>query len=109
MQIGGLRERIEFQEKEETVSAAGIVSAMWGEVFTRWGRVKMEDARADEQELGDRPMGQTRVTMIVRYDDRFVTGLRATWRGRVFEVTGVVNRDERRRFLDLAMIERKAP
>jgi head-tail adaptor len=35
--------------------------------------------------------------------------MRVSWRSRVFEIEGMVNRDERRRALDLIVIERDAP
>lgn len=109
MRSGLLRERLEFQTKTQTISTAGDVTAVWATAFTAWGRVKQEDGASSESAIGDRPLSQTRVTMIVRYDARIVSGMRVSWRSRVFEVQGILNRDERRRSLDLIMIERKSP
>ena len=109
MRAGLLRERLAVQTKTETISGSGIVSASWATAFTVWGRVKQEDGRSGERDLGDRPMSQTRLTMIIRYDARVTTGMRVTWRGRVFEIEGIINRDERRRSLDLIVIERVSP
>lgn len=109
MRAGLLRERLEFQAKTQTISGPGDTTAAWPTAFTAWGRVKQEDGRASENAVGDRPLSQTAVTMIVRYDARIVTGMRVAWRSRVFEIEGVLNRDERRKSLDLVMIERKSP
>ena len=109
MRAGALRERLAFQSKTETISGSGVVSATWATVFTLWGRVKQEDARAAEQPIGGQPVSQTRLTMIIRHDSRVTTGMRVVWRSRVFEIEGAVNRDERRRSLDLLVIERDAP
>lgn len=109
MLAGLLRERLAFQAKTEAVSSAGIVSATWATAFTLWGRVKQEDGRSGEGEIGDRPLSQSRLTLIVRYDSRITSAHRVSWRGRVFEIEGVLNRDERRMWLDLMVIERTAP
>lgn len=109
MRAGALRERLAFQSKTETISGAGVVSATWATVFTLWGRVRQEDGRAGEQPIGGQPVSQTRLTMIIRHDSRVTTGMRVSWRSRVFEIEGMVNRDERRRSLDLIVIERDAP
>lgn len=109
MRSGLLRERLAFQSKTETVTTAGIVSAAWATAFTLWGRVRQEDGRAGEGEIGDRPMSQARLTFIVRKDARVTTAMRVSWRSRVFEIEGILNRDERGRALDLMVIERKSP
>lgn len=109
MRAGLLRERLSFQTKIETTSAEGIVSASWTTIFTVWGRVKQEDGRADEATAGDRPMAQTRLTMIIRHRSDVRPDMRVVWRGRVFEITGLINRDERRETMDLMVIERKSP
>lgn len=106
MRAGSLRERLEFQAKTETVTTAGIVSATWAEEFILWGRVKQEDGRASEGAIGDRPMSQAKLTMVVRFDSRITTGMRVKWGDRYFEIEGMLNRDERRRSLDLMVIER---
>lgn len=108
MRAGLMRERLMFQAKLETVTPSRVVQTVWMEQFTRWGRVKQEDARAGEADVGARPMQQVRVTMIVRYDPLINSEMRVIWRNRVFEIEGILNRDERRRSLDLMMIERKA-
>lgn len=105
---GLMRERLIFQAKTETITASRVVKADWSEQFARWGRVKQEDGRAGEADVGARPMQQVRVTMIVRYDPQITSEMRVLWRGRIFEIEGILNRDERRRTLDLMMIERKA-
>lgn len=109
MRAGSMRERLNLQSKTETVSDAGVVSSTWATWATVWGRVKQEDARSAEESLGDRPMSQTKVTMIIRYNASVTTGMRVAWRDRYFEIEGVINRDERRRSLDLLLIERVSP
>lgn len=109
MKIGLLRDRLSFQTKTETISAARAVSATWATAFEVWGRVKQEDANAGETPVGERPASQTKTTMIIRYDARVTTAMRVLWLGRVFEITGIINRDERRATLDLNVIERKSP
>lgn len=109
MRSGLMRERVAFQAKTETVSSAGIVSATWATAFTCWARVKQYDAKADEAEIADRVAAQQRLVIIIRHRADVTSTMRATWRGRVFEIEGLVNRDERRRFLDVHVIERKAP
>lgn len=108
MRAGLMRERLAFQTKTESISTAGIVSATWATAFTVWGRVKQEDGRSDETEIGDRPMSQSRLTFITRYDSRITTALRISWRSRIFEIEGVLNRDERRKSMDILAIERVA-
>ena len=109
MRSGLFRERLEFQTKTQTISSAGDVTSAWATAFTAWGRVKQEDGRSVEDAIGDRPLSQTRLTMIVRHNASIVTGMRVAWRSRVFEIEGILNRDERRKSLDLIMIERKSP
>ncbi len=109
MRAGLLRERVTFQTFTKVINPAGIVSQTWADSFTVWGRIKQEDARSDEAMSGDKPTPRVRVTLIIRYDARVVSGLRVKWGSRLFEIEGSpLNKDERRRGMDLMLVERKS-
>lgn len=104
MQAGKLRHRLALQAPTTTLDAYGEAIKVWGTVATVWGSV--EPLRMQEYFEAQ----QTQAKATHRIDVRYVPGVSPDYRvvlgTRVFEVTAVLNPQERNERLQLLAVEK---
>lgn len=105
MKAGRMRKRGELQQPVKSKSPTGQQLEAWERYDTVWIGVEPVSSRlrlASEQIYAD-------VTHrgIVRFHSQIRHGHRVIVNGKIFEVTSVINRDERNRELELMLIETK--
>ena len=102
--LGDMRERVALQRVTiETRDAVGGLVQTWAAYATVWARVQPMSQREQFARQQLKASASWAVTIRARTD--VATQHRVVWRGRTFEVTGVENADERRRFHKLACDE----
>jgi SPP1 family predicted phage head-tail adaptor len=102
--IGDLRERV-FIQRDAGASrdAVGGLVPSWETVANVWARVA--PMSTGEQFRRQQMQANANWKVTVRYRNDLSPKMRVVWGSRTFEVKGVTNADERRRFLDLACEE----
>lgn len=101
--IGPMRDRLEIQARTMAANSYGERVATWETVATRWGQVDPLNGRELWQAQSVRPDVSHKVTM--RYYDGLSPRHRLKLGSRIFEITSVINIDNRKRFVDVTCIE----
>lgn len=108
MDAGNLRKRITFQQRTTTVDSYGQQTTTWTDLITVWASIEALSAR----ELLAAQAVQSEVShkITVRYRAEFanpvaVAAMRITYNGRLFNIQGATNIDERNREIDLTCAE----
>ena len=105
--IGSLREQIVIQQSAPTKDAIGGTIEGWSSLATVWARV--EPMSAGEQYRRQQIQANAQWKVTIRWRGDINSKHRIVWGTRVFQVKGVTNADERKRFLVLACDELSAP
>lgn len=100
---GELNERVTVQRRSSTRDAIGGQIEIWQVRTTVWAKV--QPMSAGEQYRRQQIQAKADWKVTVRYNGDIVPTDRLSWRGRTFEIKGILNPDMRRRFLDLACEE----
>lgn len=95
--IGDMRERVTLQSPLRTGDGAGGSVVTWTEAATVWAKVEMP--AGGEAALAERLEAQARLRLTLRHRDDVTTEMRASWRGRAFNIRALRDKDGRRRFL----------
>jgi SPP1 family predicted phage head-tail adaptor len=110
LHIGQLKAFMSLEENTVTVDSGGERSNSWAEIDTLFGRI--DTASAMEQSLAAQNGLRLTHSIAVRYREDFGTGdtrllgkYRLVYDGRTFEVRGVSDPDEGKRFLVLTCSE----
>jgi SPP1 family predicted phage head-tail adaptor len=104
MTAGPLKERIAFDQRVVTVDGYGNEQGDWQQQFIRSAR--LHPRLGGEQVMASRLQGIQPYTITVRYDDETKT-IETDWRarniedGKVYAILGIVNPDERKRWIEL--------
>ncbi len=101
--IGDLRERIAVQRVSNTRDAIGGLTESWSEIASAYAKV--EPASSGEQFRRSQIQASADWTVTTRYNNAWKPADRIVWRSRTFEIVGLKNDDERRRFLQIACKE----
>lgn len=108
LRSGSLNRRISIQQRSTTNNTFGEQSTTWSTVATVWGEISPLSAR----ELMAAQAVQSEVShqITVRYQAIFanpktVAGMRAVYNGRIFNIHGSMNQDERNRVVVLSASE----
>jgi len=105
--IGELRHRVRIDAQAQGTDGAGNISTTWSPVFPSIA-AKMEGVAAQQAYRAGREEGLRRYECVIRYRPNIGTNNRLHWRGRNFDIEGVLNLDGRRQFLTLYLHERDA-
>ena len=100
---GDLRERVTIQRRSVTRDAVGAQIEAWQVRMTAYAMVA--PMGAGEQYRRQQIQAKADWKITVRYTGDVIPSDRVNWRGRTFEVKGILNPDMRRRFLELACEE----
>jgi SPP1 family predicted phage head-tail adaptor len=100
-----LRETVTVSMQSEVIDPAGQITTTWAPLATV--RARMRPMKAYEVSRAGRSEGATMFEATIRYRTDVNASCRLTWGTRVFDVQGVENRDEERRFLTLTLLERE--
>lgn len=101
--VGPMRDRLEIQARVMTQNDYGEAVPAWATLTTRWGQVEPLSGRELWQAQQVRPDVSHKVT--IRYYDGLTPRHRLLLGSRVFEITSVINVDNRKRFMDLICVE----
>lgn len=104
--IGQMRERVQITSQTQAIDAAGQITTTWTPVATTWARMRPLHAR--EVQLAGRDEGARGYKMTIRYRSDITTNSRILWRGRNFDVQGLLDRTEQRVLLECDLFERNA-
>jgi SPP1 family predicted phage head-tail adaptor len=104
-QIGDLRERVALQREVRARDDIGGFESTWTTVATVWARVAPMSASERWMRHQMQAQAAWKLTIRHRTDLSLSPAMRAVWGDRTFELRGITNADERRRFLDLACDE----
>ena len=103
-----LRHRVTFQVRSTIIDSVGGQSTNWTDLFTVWAEVSPLTGR--EQMAAQAVQSETTHQITVRYRSEFavpktVAAYRAIYNGRIFNIGGSINQDERNRIVVLSAIE----
>ena len=103
MQAGRLRHRVTLQRATESRDSFGQVVKTWADVATVWARVEALSGREylEAQSL----QRQVTTRMTIRWRSDVDAGLRALWRGRVYDIESALADETGRRSLTLMCVE----
>jgi SPP1 family predicted phage head-tail adaptor len=108
MRSGDLRKRVTLQRRDTTKDSYGQQVNTWADVATVWASIEGLSAR----ELLAAQSVQSEVShrITVRYrselsDPKAVAAMRAVYNGRLFDISGAMNLDERNRTVELLCAE----
>lgn len=97
--IGALRERVTIERETRTADGLGGWSSSWAAVATVWARV--EQLAAAEPVEAERLVARGGYRITIRHRSDLTTADRLAWRGRILNIRGLSNKDERRRYLTI--------
>lgn len=100
---GDLNERVTILRRSSTRDAMGGQIENWQVRCELWAQV--QPMSAGEQYRRQQIQAKADWKVTVRYNGDIAPADRVSWRGRTFEIKGILNPDMRRRFLDLACEE----
>lgn len=106
MRAGKLRQRINIQIAAETRSAYGDVIESWETTAQRWGEIR--PLRANELEEANRVEGRVTHKVILRNYVGLLPEMRFEHAGRVFNIKGILNPDERDISTEILCLEEPA-
>lgn len=94
---GELNRRVTLQQRSSAQDSFGEPVASWTDVMTLWAGIQPLSGR--ELELAQKLASEVTHRITVRYqaslaDTRVVAGMRALYKGRVFNIQAVMNEDE---------------
>lgn len=128
--IGKMRERVSVYAQTQTVNSAGEITTTWDKStgliwspnnqlswttdkqftwgtdnsdFDAWARI--EPASANSVVLANRDDAQRFYNMTIRYRTDITTNSQVIWRGRKFDVEGIMDPTEQRQFLSVRLRE----
>ena len=108
MQAGDLRRFVSFQAKSSTLDSFGQQVETWTDVFTAWAQIQA--LSANEILAAQAVNSRVTHTITVRYRAEFanpaqIAALRVLYSGRVFNISGMLNVDERNAEVELPCYE----
>ena len=108
MQAGSLRKRVTFQTRDTSVDSYGQQVTTWTDAFTVWAGI--EPLSAHELFAAQAVQNEVSHKITVRYRSEIVNpvavaAMRVSYAGRLFNIQGALNIDERRRSIELLATE----
>ncbi|MFC5524020.1 phage head closure protein [Polaromonas jejuensis] len=108
MQAGPLRKRVVFQCRDTAVDSYGQQVTTWTDAFTAWAAIEALSAREVLAAQAVQSEASHRIT--VRYRGEFtnpvaVAAMRINYNGRLFNISGATNTDERNRTVEIMASE----
>jgi SPP1 family predicted phage head-tail adaptor len=101
---GQLRHRVTLQKPQTTVSGYGERTTSWADAFTCWADFHPLSVREFLAQSGLQSQVTARVT--IRYRDDVDATMRVTYRGKVYNIAGVLpDPDSGREYLTLPVSE----
>lgn len=101
--VGLMRERVAIEAQSTVTDAAGAITTTWSPVATVWARMK--PINAQQLALAGRDEGVRTYIMTIRYRTDITTAHSIVWRGRKFDVQGIVDETEQRQFMTVTLRE----
>lgn len=101
--VGHLRERVALQSAMDAQNSVGDDVETFSTFATVFGRMEPMGSTAIERAARETVTRRWRLT--IRYRSDVTAAARVVWGTRQFNIEGVVNPDERRRFLSLDLVE----
>lgn len=95
--IGALRQRVTLEAPTDTPDGAGGFSRSYAPVAQLWARIESTEAR--NQFIAERQEQASSHVVTIRWRSDIVSQMRFIFRARKLLIQGVIDPDERRRFL----------
>jgi SPP1 family predicted phage head-tail adaptor len=108
MQSGQLRKRVVFQQRSTSLDGYGQQLTTWTDMFTAWAEIEALTAR--ELFAAQAVQSESTHKITVRYRPEFANptatnALRITYQGRIFNISGATDPDERKRTVSIMAAE----
>ena len=103
MRVGRLRHRVELQEATETRGDYGDVTREWSTIATRWAGIEPMSGREIMQ--ADQVNAKLSHRVRMRYDADVTPAKRLKFGSRIFDISSVINRDEKNAELEVLCSE----
>lgn len=100
MNPGKYNHIIVLQSKTETTDEYGGPVESWADVATAWARVQPIKGR--EMIAAQAAKSETDVRFYTRYQDNLTTAMRIIYAGKNYDITGIVDIDERHVELEIS-------
>jgi SPP1 family predicted phage head-tail adaptor len=97
------KHRIAFQATTQTSDGAGGFTEQWATVATVWASI--EPARSFEKFVAMQTETHVTHKIMCRYNPLITTAKRALFEGRIFDVTGVINVNEDKQYMQIMATE----
>ncbi len=104
MSTGDLRHRIRIEKSQRSPDGAGGATLAWHTLAEVWAAVWPR--AVTEQFAQDRVAGSATHDIWIRYRPNIVPEMRIRWGTRLFDIRGVIDVEERRRWLKCIVEER---
>lgn len=93
MNPGKMHQRIVIQARTATEDTQWDDTITWADYLTRWADVNPVTARERMRNQGPSSEATYKITM--RYESALTDQHRITWNGKIFDIVGIINVDER--------------
>lgn len=102
-EIGELRQRVVFQSAVKLDDGYGGKQVIWQDAFSAWALIEPLSAHEKFEAMSV----QSRIThrVYIRYRSDVSTGMRIRYGDRLFEIEGILDVGEQKRFLELLCSE----
>lgn len=103
MQVGKLDKRITWQYPAKTSDGMLGETVTWTTVCETWARILPKSAKEIRQ--SEQMTMNVTHTVRIRYRNPFLPSWRGLFRGRIFQIIGIVNPEEKNEWLDILVRE----
>ena len=104
MSIGPLRHRVDIEKENLIEGDFGGEAKTWDAVATVWAAVKTPSAGEVARSGGF--LDQKSIMLDIRYRSDVEQGQRISWDGRIFHIQTAIDKEGRKRFLQVMATER---
>lgn len=99
MSLGKMRHRVDVQSLERTSDGAGGSSTSWTTVLSAWASITPTGGR--EYIRGMQISSEVTHIIQMRYSDKVNTNCRISHDGKLYNITRVLNIDEREKYIEI--------
>jgi SPP1 family predicted phage head-tail adaptor len=103
MQAGRLRNQIVIESVAETRTGTGAVTLVWSTFATVWAEKR--EMRGREFFAADARQDELTAVFVIRYFPGILPKMRVSFNGKVYDIKGVTDPDDRTREINLLCVQ----